>query len=68
MTRAKYKLGKRLTSIEEFDNSDRAFFIIRFRDALGTRSRTIVEGWQYKTVKAYIEKGHLFEADKVVQE
>ena len=65
MTMRKYKLGKRLTSMAEFEQSDKTFFIIRFKDALGTRSRKIIEGWQYKTIKAYIDKGHLFEADEV---
>ena len=65
MSRRKYKLGKRLTSVAEFDQSTKQFYIIRFGDALGTRSRKIIIGWQYKTIKDYIENGHLFEADEV---
>lgn len=65
MSRRKYKLGKRLTSVAEFDQSTKQFYIIRFGNDLGTRSRKIIISWQYKTIKDYIENGHLFEADEV---
>ena len=65
MSKKKYKQGKQICSIADFDNSDRDYFIIRFGNKPQTKHRSFLISWQYRTLSQFIERGRVFEADKI---
>lgn len=63
MSKAKFKKGKRIESISEFDNSEKHWF--KFRDK--TVHRSFLISWQYRTLLNAIIKGFIFECEDVTK-
>ena len=65
MSKRKYRKGRQITSIADFDKSGRTWFIVKY----GTNEKTThvgwVESWQYHCLKNMIETGRIFEAMEI---
>lgn len=61
MSKRKYKRGKLIRSVAEFEKCESAWYIVYFGT---TRPKTIhrsfLESWQYRTLKNFINKGEVF--------
>ena len=64
MSKRKYKKGKQISSIAEFEESSCEFFI--WNNA--TRHRAVLVSLQYRTLKGIINRGFLYEAKKIEEE
>jgi hypothetical protein len=64
MSKRKYKKGKQINSIAEFERSSCEFFIWNY----ATRHHTVLESLQYRTLKEIIKHGCLYEAKKIDEE
>ena len=64
MSKRKYKKGKQINSIAEFEQSSCEFFIWNY----ATRHRSILQSLQYRTLKGIITHGYLYEAKKIEEE
>lgn len=62
MSEAKYKQGKQICSVAEFEKSERLYFRVKFGDKFLTRHRGFLISWQYRTLKNFINRGWVFEA------
>ena len=64
MTPPKYKTGKQISSISDFDQSECKFFKVRFGGERNfqTKHRSFLISWQYRTLKMFIERGWVYEA------
>ena len=61
MSKAKYKQGKQICSISEFDQSEKLWFKWDGR----TVHRSMLMSQQYRTLLNWIIKGFIFECDEV---
>lgn len=59
MSKPKYKQGKQVTSVAQFDESETRFFKWQNK----TLHRGFITAWQYHFLKMQIEQGKLYEAD-----
>lgn len=59
MSKPKYKQGKQVTSVAQFDESEARFFKWHNK----TLHRGFITAWQYHFLKVQIECGALYEAD-----
>ena len=50
MTLPKYKFGKQIRSISEFDQSECLFFRVKFGKYYRTIHRSFLISWQYRTL------------------
>lgn len=66
--KAKYKRGKQLRSVADFENSKAECFRIRFGDKEKTLHRGFIDSWQYHYLRCMIKYGRVFEADPVMEE
>lgn len=64
MSKKKYKKGKQIRSIAEFEQSSCEFFIWNY----ATRHRAVLVSLQYRTLKGIINHGCLYEAKKIEEE
>lgn len=64
MSKAKYKKGKRIRTISEFDQSPCLWY--KFRDK--TVHRSFLISWQYRTLLNAINSGFIFECDEVLKD
>lgn len=64
MSKPKYKIGKKIESVAEFEKSTCTFFKV------GTKTTHIawIESWQYRLLKEAIKKGILFETESIEKE
>lgn len=67
MTTQKYKKGKKIRSISEFDQSECKYFKVFFGDtnSLQTKHRSFLISWQYRTLLIWIERGWIYEANHI---
>lgn len=63
MSKPKYKKGRRLTSVADFENSKARYFKVLFGFDEKTLHRGFVESWQYHLLKSFIHGGLVYEAD-----
>lgn len=64
MSRRKYKRGKQICSISDFDQSCNEYFIVYFGSTNPqTKHRSFLMSWQYRTLLNFIIRGQVFEAD-----
>ena len=63
MSGRKYKQGRQICSISEFDQSEKRFFIVRFGKTQKTTHRSFLISWQYRTLMNFIIRGDVFEAE-----
>jgi len=65
MSEKKYKRGKPIHSISEFDQSESKWFIVHFGCTNPqTKHRSFLMSWQYRTLLDFINKGFVFEAER----
>lgn len=64
MSKAKYKQGKQICSISDFDNSGKQWYKWRSK----TVHRSVLMSLQYRTLKGYILSGVIYEADMMEEE
>lgn len=65
MSKRKYRRGKQITSMGNFERSTCTFFVIRFGTEERTRHRGFVESWQYHTLLMFIRRGDVYEAERI---
>lgn len=61
MSKPKYKIGKKIETVAEFEKSACTFFMIGIK----TYHRGWLESFQYRVLKNYISSGNVHEADLV---
>jgi len=59
MSKPKYRQGKQITSIAQFEKSESLFFKWRGK----TLHRGFISAWQYHYLQSQIRQGVLYEAD-----
>ena len=64
MSKSKYKQGKRIMSMADFEKSDCTYFKVKFGNRIQTKHRGFLISWQYRTLKLFIDGGLVFEAEK----
>lgn len=65
MSRPKFKTGKQIKSISDFDQSECMYFKVRFGNKLQTKHKSFLTSWQYILLKRFIQAGSIFEAEPV---
>jgi hypothetical protein len=66
MAKKKYKRGKKIESISDFEKSKCDYFIVYFGCTNPqTKHRAFLISWQYRTLLGFIENGFVFEAEKI---
>lgn len=61
MSKPKYKFGKQIKSVAEFEKSTCTFFKV----GMQTTHRGWIESWQYRVLKNYISSGNIHEAELI---
>lgn len=64
MSAKKYKQGKRINTISEFDQSEKMYYIVHFGSEVRTRHRAFLISWQYRTLLNFIINGRVYEAEE----
>lgn len=64
MSKAKYKKGRKIESIADFEKSSCQYFKVMEK----TTHRAWIENWQYRVLKNTIQKGFLFETELIENE
>ena len=64
MSKPKYKQGKRIMSMADFEKSECLYFKVKFGNRIQTKHRGFLISWQYRTLKLFIDGGLVFEAEK----
>ena len=65
MSKPKYKQGKQICSIADFEKSECLYFKVKFGGKLQTKHRSFLISWQYRTLKLFIDGGLVFEAERM---
>lgn len=65
MTTPKYRTGKQIRSIAEFDQSECKHFRVKFGDKIQTKHRSFLISWQYRTLLNFIQRGWVYEAETI---
>jgi len=68
MTARKYKQGRIIRSVPDFDQSDSDFYIVHFGNKPKTVHRGFLISLQYRTLKQWIELGMVFAAERIENE
>ena len=63
-----YKTGKQIRSISEVDQLECLFYKVKFGKNFRTIHRSFLISWQYRTLLIWIERGWVYEAERVVRE
>ena len=61
--KARYKRGKKIVSVGDFEKSPAIYFRVRFGKDERTRHRGFLESWQYHTLHSFIHGGCVYEAE-----
>ena len=61
----KYKRGKRIKSVGDFEKSKSLWYKVLFGNYERTRHRGFLESWQYHTLDMFIRSGCVFEAEVI---
>ncbi len=61
----KYKSGKPIQTVADFENSKCDFFMVTFWNRTTPRHRGFLISWQYRTLKNFIDRGWIYEADSM---
>lgn len=62
--KAKYKKGRKIESVGDFEKSQATYFRVRFGENEKTLHRSFIESWQYHTLYVYIHYGgRIYEAE-----
>ena len=64
MSKSKYKQGKQICSMADFENSECRYFKVKFGNRIQTKHRGFLISWQYRTLKLFIDGGLVFEAQE----
>lgn len=59
----KYKRGKRIDSVGEFEQSKSLWFMVRYGVEQKTTHRGFLISWQYHLLERFIKAGRLYEAE-----
>ena len=62
MSKPKYKQGKQICSMADFEKSECLYFKVKFGNKIQTKHRAFLISWQYRTLKMFIDRGWVFEA------
>lgn len=65
MSKSKYKQGKQIYSVFDFEKSDCTYFKVKFGNRIQTKHRGFLISWQYRTLKQFIDGGRVFEAERM---
>ena len=65
MSEAKYKHGKQICSVADFEKGNRMHFRVKFGDKFRTRHRGFLISCQYRTLLNFIRSGRVFEAERI---
>ena len=60
--KAKYKRGKMIKSVSDFEKSTATWYRVRFGNEERTRHRGFLISWQYQLLERFIKNGSIFEA------
>lgn len=64
MSKPKYKQGRQIMSMADFEKSKCDYFMLQSVIGFSLVNRLLVTSWQYQTLKDYIDSGCVFEAVK----
>lgn len=64
MSKPKYKQGRQILSMADFEKSECLYFKVKFGDKIKTTHRSFLISWQYRTLLNFMRSGWVFEADK----
>lgn len=69
MSERKYKRGRQICSMADFAQSESNFFIVYFGCTNPqTKHKSFLISWPYRIVDNFIQRGWIFEADKIEEE
>ena len=51
MSKPKYKQGKQIGSVADFEKSECLYFKVKFGNKIQTKHRAFLISWQYRTLK-----------------
>ena len=63
MSKPKYKRGKPIKTVADFEKSSSTWFRVLFGMEERTKHRSFLISWQYHTLDMFIRAGRVFEAD-----
>ena len=63
MSKPKYKRGKQIKSMADFEKSGSTWFRVLFGMKERTKHRSFLISWQYHTLEMFIRAGRVFEAE-----
>jgi hypothetical protein len=64
MSKPKYKIGKKIETVADFEKSTCTFFKVGTK----TTHRAWIESWQYRLLKVAIKRGILYETESIEKE
>ena len=59
----KYKKGKKIESVADFEKSNSLWYRVVFGNNERTKHRGFLESWQYHTLDLFIRNGWVYEAE-----
>ena len=68
MAKPKYKNGKLIHTIGEFENCQSLWYRVRFGGKYKTLHYSFLQSWQYVTLKRFITHGNVCVAEKIGEE
>lgn len=68
MSKPKYKQGKLIKSISDFDKNTSKFYRVDFGERTRTLHRSFLISWSYRTLKNFIDRGCIHEAEMTEEE
>ena len=64
-SKRKYKARYQIESMTAFDEFDGDWFIVRFGNRCKTIHRSFLISWQYRTLKAFVDRGDVCAAERI---
>ena len=61
----KYKRGKKIESVSDFEKSHSLWFRVIFGTNERTKHRGFLMSWQYHTLELFIRRGYVYEAELI---
>ena len=68
MSKPKYKQGKLIKSISDFDKNKSEFYRVDFGKNTRTIHRSFLISWTYRTLENFINRGGIHEAEMTEEE
>jgi len=65
MSKQKYKRGRAIRSIEDFEYCPSEFYIVKFGKTEKTTHYSFLISWQYRTLRNFIELRRVFVAERI---